>query len=478
MLPTKTMAYGADVFNFRRQALLKSKAPLDFTYETSIANLEVSGTEPEGCRRRIIFEVDGNLYRFGSSGLDLYDERGKFNDIIEYGNTVAEVLAQKDIKEWCGKRVYPIVAMDAPLNSPVMPKIKFAANVNSYNDIYTKYEYSPIISLKRTGDAAKIIAIDPSTHTNGHGIVTIWCKLCNPVTGWGDWIFTTEAANQLATAIQFRCQYVLTTLDGGDRAQVNDIIVNYTTDSDNLAALTKEIIIQPQRYYSDLGVCYALIKHSPLRDATIKAFVNFSKAGERRENVSLGLTTGGEQTIYLQYRGVVDSNVIADTIHLQIGGKTFSGFYFDTQHSSVTFTAEANQEIFGSWDTGLADELWREMSFDSMTESGGVCSSRFVFRLSDTLNKTTSAVKFVVERGNGSVVNEYLSDGTGKLQTFYLPHKARIETMSCTGSWKYDEVAQVLQVVAPIDAPIRVSYEWVADFPAVHEIICGWTPKV
>ena len=158
MLARNTMQYGTDCFEFRRQALLKSRQPLDFTYETSVTGLQIGGTEPEGCSRRIIFKIDDKFYRFVNGTLDRYDERGEFDDILNYGNTVGELLALNtdSLKSFVGKRVYPVFALDAPADSPVMPSVKISATVNSYNDVYTKTEYSPVYELKRSTATAPL----------------------------------------------------------------------------------------------------------------------------------------------------------------------------------------------------------------------------------------------------------------------------------------------------------------------------------
>lgn len=477
MLPTNTMQYGTDGFNFRRQALLRTAAPMDFTYETSVTGFEISGTEPEGTSRRVVFEIDGQLYRFGNSGLDVYDDRGEFEDIINEGNTVGELLSLSDIPEFVGKKVYPVIALDAPFDAPVMPRIKISAKVNSYNDIYTKTEYSPVYNLKRTGDACKIARIAVSKTTNGNGTATVKCRLNHPIRGWSDWIFVEEAANELATAVQFQVQYILSTLDGSDFARINSAVVFYTTDSDRLSGDFEEIVTAPVEYFEDLGTCYALLKHGELIDCDLKAYVNFSQSVKRRERISLGNATGAQQTIVLMFNGVVEKNVAQDTIHLEIGGRTFSDFYFDTQNSTLTFTAENGAAIFASYECGLNDDEWREMEHDFTRTTDGISSSRFVFRLSDSAGKRVSAVKFRLSKKN-STATATLGTGTGRQQTFALDHRAIAETLTCTGSWIYDEDTQILKIVAPIGSPITVNYEWRGQFPAVHEYIIGWTPKI
>ena len=477
MLERNTMQYGCDSFNFTRKALLKSRAPLDFTYETSISNFQIAGTEPENCARRVIFFIDGYYYKYVNGILDRYDDRLDVDDILKHGNTVAELLALSadSLASLRGKKVYPWIALEAPADSPVMPLIKISATVNSFNDIYTKTECSPVYKLKCAGESCKIISVNPSTITNGYGTVDVKCKFNHPVTGWSDWIAPADAAYKTATAVQFQVRYVLTTLDGSDFAGVNYVAVTYTTDEDKLSGDTTEIVTQMQEYpYGSLGTCYALVKHSELIDCSVRAFVTFSNAVRKRMDISLGDANGNEQTVALG-----DSNFAADTIHLEIGNKTCTDFHYDTADGTITFTGNAGDAVKISYEYGGGgDGEWYEMQQDMAYNDEGVHFTRFTYRLPFASQRPASAVKFAFIKGSGRVTNQRLGSGNGREQGFYIPHRAKLESVNCTGSWKYDENAQILYVIAPIDEPVVVSYEWSGQMPEIFGYVAGWQPAL
>lgn len=450
MLNISTMHAGTDEFHFRKRALLKSKNCLDFTYDTSVNKFEIGGTEPENTSRRVIFKIDDKLYYFGNSGLTEYERRGEIEDILEYGNTVGELLSLENVNEFAGKKVFPIIALDAPADSPVFPKIKLSVKVNSYNDVYTKYIYSPVYTLPGN---AKIYDIKESKFTNGNGSATVQCQL----DGAGDWLYTVEAAGKTASKIQFRTQFILSTLDGSDFAKVNSVKTFYTTDKDKLSGSTMEIISLPQDYPDDLKTFAALIKHSELVDCEIKAYVNIFQT-LYRENV---FQTPNGETLYLSFNGVVDKNISADSIRLFDGDKPVTDFYFDTENSSVNLLQLPTGEIFASYESTTA-ENWQELQGDS---------SRFT--LNSSLAGKIAAVKFVITRFSGVSDSLQIGIGTGKLQTFALPHRAKAETLTCSAPFKYDEEGQILKVVAPIDEPIYISYEWQGQFPKIYSYIWG-----
>lgn len=455
------MQYGTDGFEFRRQALLKSRACLDFTQETSVPQLIIAGTQPDGTSRRVIFEIDGRLYRFVNGALDIYDDHGELDDILAGGNTVDELMALENIAGFVGKKVFPVIALDAPADAPVLPRIKISAKVNCYNDIYSKVETSPIYELAPNG---RIVRVTTAISTNGFGTVTVKCRLKNPVTGWGEWIATADAQGRLAAAIQFQASYVLTTLDGSDSAKVDNVQTDFTTDADSSAAEFFELVTQPQEFSVNLGTCYALVKHDALQDCDVSAYVKFAPPVQHRE-VSLGNATGREQTFNLP-----DRFLIASSLHLEIGGRTIQNFYYDTQNSAITFTGEAGAAIEVSYDYG-AEEIWREMA---VSESAAE-ATKFVYRLSEiTTASKVSAVKVRFTKKAGHV-EESLGVGTGREQIFSTDHRAT--SLTCTSPCRYDEQTHILRTLAPIGENISVAYNWRGDFPAVNEIICGWAAK-
>ena len=476
-MQTNTMAYGWDNFSFQKRALLRSNACWDCTAETSVTGFEISGCEDEGTKRRIIFKLeDDKLYKFGDNGtLIEYESRDDLETILEEGNTVGELLALNNVNDFIGHRVYPIIALWAAPDAPVAPKISMKLKVSCYNDRYIRTLDSPVYSLKNTADSSKINEIKASTYSNGHGKIVLYARIFEPVTGWSDWGFLPDFNNKFATKIQFREKDTLTTLDGSDFAACNYIQCLYSTDGDILSGSTEEIISLAQDYPEDLKTAYLLVKHSEIVDAEIKAYVNFSAAPARRENVLLGTATGEEQTLSLAYNAVVDKNVVGNSIHLEVGGKTFTGFYFDTENSTITIKADEGQEIYGSWDCGLDSENWREMTLDYTQAQDNYFASRFIYRIADETNKKVAAIKIVLTRLSGNVDTTEIGTGTGELQIFAIPHKAKLETLSASGAWKYDEEGQILKTVANIDMEMTAGYSWQGNLSTVYSYIAGFS---
>ena len=479
MLETNTMQRGFDAFSFRRQALLKTADPLVTKGETSITGFTINGTEPEGTNRRVIFEVDGNLFYFTNDGVTQYPYHGELADILQYGNSVAELLAVDGIVKWLNKEIYPIIALDAPRDAAVMPKIRIALKVNCFNDEYTRDKLSPVYELKHSeGTAARITSATFNKANRGYATSTAKIRLRDIYGTWGDWLEFSDVINAEACAVQFKATYTLTTLDGSDESKVFDINLEYVMDAENSAADTLEIFTTPQEYYQDLGTCYALIKHTELLDAEIKAYIKFQTPTKKREDIIIGRGVGTYETYYLGTNGGIDRNVNQNTLHIKAGGINIVDFYYNTDNASVELKADEGAEIRASYEYDVDAENWVEMAGEISQVYGdaGLYMSRFVYRLSDSANKRISAVKFSITRKTGTVENEILGTSTGKLQTFVLPHRAKKESIKCNGIWTYDEDTQILKYTGVIDDTIQISYDWAGLIPSVDSYVAGWTP--
>ena len=452
-----TQKYGLGSYKFEKRSLLTPKTFLDLTDETSCNGFVIEGTEPAGTSRRIIFKIEDVLYRFVNGILDRYEWRGELDDILQFGNSVGELLALENIPAFVGKKVFPIVALAAPYDAVVMPKIKIAVKVNSYNDIYTKYEYSPVYDL---GENAKVLNITESKHETGNATSYTQCRL-KKLSGWSDWQYIYEVMEVAATQVQFRTNYTLTALDGTDEVTFEGITINYITNFEKIAADFKLCISNIESYDADLKTCYLLINHEPLIDAEITAYAIFGKAIERRENVIIGVTAGLEQTLYLP-----DKFILQDTLHLELEGKPFFDFDFDTEKSALYLEVEAGQTVTASYDFTSA-EMWQPMSKDYSNAT----QTRFTYRTLEGENRR-AGVAITITKKSG-IIESDLGSGTGKLQLYPVHHNA--EVIECNAAWKYNKKAQLLSVVQKIDQPITLKYNYRGKIPEIKSYVAGFS---
>ena len=373
--------YGSSSYKLLKRALIKTLAPFDLTYETNCRGFEIGGTEPPGTMRRIIFKIEDELYRFVNGILDPYPYHGEFEDVIEYGNTVGELLELENVPAFVNKKVYPIIAMSAPFDFEVMPRIKLALKVTSYNDVYTRLSYSPVFEL---AGSARIVSLTERQTTENNATAVTSARVRRISGEWSDWDYYNLFEGQVAQAIQFRTNFVVTTLDGTDAASIDSLRIEYVDDTNKNAANVRTFYTKTEKYSADLKTCYLLIKHEPLKGRELKAWVNLNLETKRAENVILGQTAGVEQTIYLP-----DRYVAQDTLHLEVGGVPFFDYELDTGLSSLKMQAAAGLEIVASYEY-YAAENWQAMTLD-FTE---LDKTRFKYRtLGDSLREVSGRIE-------------------------------------------------------------------------------------
>ena len=479
LLPKNTMRLGHDTFAFSAQAKLEAQQPIDTTNQTDITGIVVGGVEPTGTLRRFLFKVDDALYKFVNGVPVAYSGSDDVEDILENGNTATELAAVTSIQSWCNKQIYPIIALKAPAGASVLPTAKISFNCVSTNAQYTKSEESAEFELQSIGGTPTIIDITASTTCTGNGSVEVKVALLQGEE-WTDYMALTDAKNKEAKAVKYKCDYKITSFEGLDTAKVDSIVIRYTTGANSVSGDTAEIYSVTQNYETGLAYVNVLVKHKPLIDSRISAFVSFRKQTKKRSVIPIGTANGSLQTLTLGLDGVKDTGIDQNTLQVQVNGKMIIGYSYNIETSQITLTAEAGAAITASYEYEYEKEEWREMTLQSseVYKDSGAHSTRFVYTLpeDDQVNeKTISNMKIVLFKPSGHVNGDILGIATGLKQVFALPHKAKKESIICENcDWSYDEDSQIITLTAENGTEIAISYDWVGESPEVYGFTCGW----
>lgn len=487
MLAINTMRYGTDVFSFRRQSLLTSNTPWDTAEQTSVNGFTVEGTEPSGSNRRIIFKVDDTLFKFNSGVLEEYPYNGEIEDILKYGNTATELNAITSIPSWVNKKIYPIIALDAPADNTIMPTIKISLKMLSANELYEQEVESAEFELSAAAGATprivEILMIDAST---GAASTTTKVRLRNEEEydeGWSDYMDLEAAKNKNAKAVQFKTLYKVSNINGSDIAKVSNISIRHTMGATFVNGEICELYTAMQNYENDLGAVYAVIKHKNLIDSDIKAYANFASERKKRVLIPIGVSSGTQnEAMILGIGGVKDPGINQNSIQIYVNGSLYSGFSYNVLTSTINLTVARDSAVTASYEYNVEPEEWIEMEkeFTQPYLEDGTYMSRFSLVLDDedTIDKHISNVKFVMTREAGTVINQTLGTASGVTQMFVLDHPAKKETIQCTGSWSYDDESKILTVIANKGDSIIISYEWIAEQQEIYGFNCGWIPAV
>ena len=399
VLAINTMRYGHDTFSFRKQAMLISQQPIDTKGQTAINGFLIQGVEPTGTNRRFIFKVDDKLYKFSSQNIVEYTGDGEIEDILANGNTGAEVTAVSNIPAWVGKLIYPIIVLDAPSDSSVMPTAKISLNCVSSSAQYTKSEESAEFELQSIGGTPTVIDITASTTCTGNGTVEVKVALLQGEE-WTEYMALTDAKNKEAKAVKYKCDYKITSFEGLDTAKVDSIVIRYTAGASSVSGDTAEIYTVTQNYETGLAYANVLVKHKPLIDSRISAYVSFRKQTKKRSVIPIGTANGSLQTFTLGLDGVKDTGIDQNTLQVQVNGKMIIGYSYNIETSQITLTAEAGAAITASYEYEYEKEEWREMTLQSseIYKDSGAYSTRFVYTLpeDDQINEKTISITTII----------------------------------------------------------------------------------
>ncbi|MBR6711971.1 MAG: hypothetical protein IKI76_03140 [Selenomonadaceae bacterium] len=455
---------------FMKTALLKSNVPLDCSDVSAVNGFVITGDEPTDSSRRIIFKIDDALYKFQSGQLVPYTAPGGFGDVIKWGNKVSTLEALSNITAFVGKEIFPIIALQAPADAAAFPTIKLGLSVQSDAAQLSKTQYSPVYVLGE--DTQIITAIAADIQTQGSGAVEVAVQLRYPSGTWSAYMTFAQAANQSATAVKFRFNYSVQTV-GSDSACVNSITVKHVDNSAVISGDVSNLYSTVLDFEFGLKSAYAVVRHAPLVDAKIEAYVNFMAPPKHKDLVQIGTATGASQTLTLP-----DSSVVASSIQLFADGNPFFNFDFNTQASTVTFAAAQGAIIAATYDYDYGQEEWLQMTPDDpqpYNDELGSYSTRFSLT-NDADDLSIANVRIRLRRLSGSAT-ENLGTATGKTQLFTLKHKPKPSTIAFAQSvnFSFDEDTGILSLVAAQGSALSVSYDWLGDSPTVYSFAAGFS---
>lgn len=490
-------------FKLDYTGMLFSRKAIDFSKADYVDGFNLDGILPTDCKKKLAFRIDDTYYKLtqtsGTSALSALTVLGGTDGntavnaaakditpdyVLANGNTVEEISACTNNNVLVGKQIYPIVALYAPDNATAFPTIQMSANARNNQDTYTKTEYSAEYSLTAGNAKAvpRIISITADTALTGKATATVTVSIKASDGTWSDYMDLLAAKDKQSVAVKYRAVHTVTTLDGTDTSKVTAVTALYTTGSASVSGDTAEIYTVTQNYEAGLGYCQSLIKHKALIDAEIRAFVAFRNEPKTRTMIPLGTGTGAAQTLTLGVAGT-DGKIVADPginqnkLSIYFDGKPAYSYSYNTETSQATFTADAGVAISASYEYGWEAETWREMTKTTTQpyDAAGTYATYFEYTLpTGEEKKTISNIKYVLYRPSGHITDAALGTATGSRQVFVLPHKAKAETIVCSGSWSYDDNAQILTVVAVQGTALTISYDYIAESQEVYGVTAGW----
>ena len=477
---------------YERNALLVSKSPFDATNVTGVDGFTITGEQPVGTARRLAFKLDDKIYRF--NGTSLAEIAGDLNvgNILSNGNIPEDLVTLTDIPEFVGKKIFPIIALHADDDITLSPTVKIGLKLHSGSATYQKPVISPEYELAYDGDSVPRIA-DIICHTTctGDATANASVRLKYADGTWSNFIPLAAAAQQEATHVQFKLDYNVTRLDGVDSAKIDSITIRHNLGATAVSGNVAELYSVVQNYDESLQTCYIVVRHAPLRDAEIRAYVNFMSPPKKRELIFIGEGDGTLKQYSLGVDGVKDTGIDQNTLHIYIDGEEISDFGYNVEVSEVTINAPVGAAVTASYEYGHDDENWLEMSrpmnpqpymddLDELTGEPRTYMSRFSYTLPDdaAVDTSTSNVRISLYRASGSVTNESLGKASGLVQQIVLPHAARQDTIQLNADWSYNNDTRVLTFVADRDKDLLLTYDYLGEQQIIYSWAVGWAVAI
>jgi hypothetical protein len=401
------------------------------------------------------------------------------DSVLAEGNTVAELLAATSIPGFIGKLVSPVIALSAPGEAVVWPTLRIGIKDKNSIDQTTKEVISPLFPLSI--DAVEIIDLTAVvTVSSGASAVVTVALQQNGVLS--DYMPLASARRQKATAYQLKATYTVPVVGTGS-AKVEKVTAQYRSNDAVVSGDTAEIV-SITKDFSGVGMRFGriMVKHQPLKDATLRALMSMRPIPQTREKNPVTVGNGQRQTVKLGINSVADTGINHNTVRLYHGGQEVFDFDFNTEMSEVSTTAPDGTTVFASYSYGWDSETWQEMSRGTTQayDNSGMDGTEFTYVLpSSETPKGVAAVKIVLEKPGGHIDNEFLAMATGKTQMLVLPHSAKkasivLTASTGTASFAYDDVSRILTFVATQDTELHISYDWIAETPVCTGWVACW----
>ena len=471
-----------------RKALFRDNAPMACTGLTSVDGLELSGIEPEGTKRRVLFsyvtsseakKASEDPYYFklavedGVGTMIAVDTQEITTDsVLSEGNTVSELAAVTSIPEWVGKTVYPIIALSAPRDSMLVPTLKMGIKTTNSNEAYTKTEISSDIVLSESN--VTVTKCEAAITATDGGAVTVTGSVYDNG-AWSDYLSLTELRGKTGSKVRFKAVYTVTRI-GASVARLDSVTIAFAEGGAHVSGADAAIVISAKDVDMDVSYVRSSLIHSELKDADLSAFVCFSQGISTRDKLEIGVGTGVKQSFAL-----ADANINPSTIKCFSGQGRVYDFDYNMVDKSLSFIGAKDEKCYVSYDYNIPAEDWRPMDkgeTDRYQQDQDRFSTKFYYTLPDGEDaKHIMAIKYVLTRVPGEA-EEALGEATGKNQPFTLAHVTDADHLAIEGAeFSLDNTGKSGILVAPKGTSLTAVYSYKGEAPVVESYITAFNHK-
>ncbi len=466
--------YQIDKLNSRHYGVLirTNDAPIDLTNADKVSGITITGTQPSGTSRYIAFCINDTWGKISTSGTfsPFTQNSTDFDYLEENANTPAELSALTNIPALAGKKFTLAIALSSNDPDNVLPTCGVAFQCVAGTQQLSAEELSPVYSL---GDEAQIISLSAETSTSNGGSVTVEARALKPDGTYTEWQSLDAYSGLKAAEVQLRGTYKAQQV-GVSTAKINTASIVYTNGGAVMSGMQDgEIITISEDWYMPVKSCRLTVKHTPLEQAGMNAFIALRKSPVQVKGETLGIGTGGRKTFQL----IHSDGLKYDTLRLYYDNtRIYTEYEFNCEAGRVTCNAPEGVIVSCDYEYGWDNEDWQEMTLSSRISYDDYDQTEYRYAgASEGLS--VCALKIVLSMTTGSITSERLGTSTGKSQSFRLSRRINDGKISVYASgsqlsaknWTLLEDPQYIAVSAPAGKVITANYEWISDTPKVYE---------
>lgn len=449
-------------------AVSKSSTGLDCRNVSTITGFTITNSQPANTDIRLAFGDGNSWFTLNTSG-NAVSLSGNLDapNILQSGNTVAQLKALSSIPAFVGKLIRVAVAMSTTDPNNSIPSVKLSLKVSAPSQQTAHTEFSPVYEL---GESAVITGIPFDTVLSGGATVSVNGKITRPDGSESDWLTPQQLQGANATAIQLKATYSVTAVSTGE-ASLTQAYITYNNSKFSAASGTGRIYTITEDWYSPVRTARINVRHSPLGTSAMKVYAAFRKAPTQIVREQLGISGSTRQTYALAHNG----GIRYDTFRLYADSQEiYSGYELNCETGRVTLTAPEGSVITASYEYGWDKETWKECTLSSRYSLPDYDVSEYSFT-ADNSNASAGSVMIEITGQTGHVDNEVIATATGHIQTATLKKPAtkitalKAGTSSANGdtvsskNYSLMEDPKLLRFAAASGKVMRCSYDWASE---------------
>ncbi len=479
--------YTIDKFSYFYFGTVASRVitDLDFSNVASVPSIELDFSKPGNSEIFLAFLIDSyydnasdtqynySWFAFNSSGglVFISDVEPDIVTLSNFGNTPESLLGISDFNILVGKKVGVAFGLKTDNIKTSVPKIKIGFKV-TYNDkILTYTEYSQKY-LFDTPIVINYASVDKTEFSGGN--VNVTAQVDKVDGSRSNYMSLQNLRGQKVTGIQFKADYSVPEI-GSAYSKVNQASIIYSPNSYVTSGLNSgEIITITQNWFRKIKQVRMNVKHTPLIDTRMTAYVAFRSEPVLIKSETLGIGDGTRKAFSLSHK----EGIFHDKVKIYYDGvQNFSDFEINTQAGVIYCTAPKGVLVSCDYEYGYDYETWQELA---LTEQYGLDDyERTEFRLNIPDNtKSVCALKVKLTMTDGKILNEHIGSGTGYLTTYKLSHKVKdgdITVLSngaalANSNWALMDDTQYVKIAAEKNATLSASYDWISETPEIYQI--------